>query len=54
MRGYIRPRVRLVRLEPVALVASSSPDSDDSETVAFTFRTETPSIWEEGERRVME
>lgn len=46
--------MRLVRLEPLALVASSSHDSDETGTVTFTFHTSTPSIWEDDERRVME
>lgn len=50
MRVYIKPQVRVVRLEPSALLAASQ----DDERVEFVFHTHTPSIWEDDVDRVIE
>ena len=47
MKAYTKPRTTLLGIEP-CMVASSAHE----ETVTFTFRTETPSPWDEP--RVME
>ena len=49
MKVYIEPRARLVRVDASALLAGSQ-----EERVEFRFETHTPSIWEDGEDKVIE